>query len=106
MVARHTLALRRWQAEGVACHVEWQPKLAVINHAIWQRTFGLMRSLSPSSLSFSLQTSQLTATQQGPPCGAPRINKQEEEVKAKAKRKKQAKGEEEAKQKRSRSSCE
>lgn len=55
--------------------------------------FGLMRSLSLSlscthshflSISFSLQTPQLTATQQGPLCGAPRINKQEQEVEAKA----------------------
>lgn len=48
---------------GGACHVEWQPKFGVINHAIWQRAFGLMRSPSLShsltlssslSLSFSL----------------------------------------------------
>lgn len=78
-----------WAAvQGVgACHVEWQPKFVVINHAIWQRAFGLMRSLFHSlthSVSFSLQTPQLTATQQGPLCGAPRINKQEQEVEAKA----------------------
>lgn len=46
----------------------------------------LFQSLIPFSLSisFSLQTPQLTATQQGPLCGAPRINKQEQEVEAKA----------------------
>lgn len=74
-------------ARGRGCHVEWQPKFVVINHAIWQRAFGLMRSLFHSlthSVSFSLQTPQLTATQQGPLCGAPRINKQEQEVEAKA----------------------
>lgn len=85
---RHTLSVRGQQCRvGGACHVEWQPKFVVINHAIWQRAFGLMRSLFHSltySVSFSLQTPQLTATQQGPLCGAPRINKQEQEVEAKA----------------------
>lgn len=86
---RHTLSVRGQQCRGAggACHVEWQPKFVVINHAIWQRAFGLMRSLFHSlthSVSFSLQTPQLTATQQGPLCGAPRINKQEQEVEAKA----------------------
>lgn len=46
---RHTLSVRGQQCRGGGeCHVEWQPKFVVINHAIWQRAFGLMRSLSLS----------------------------------------------------------
>lgn len=72
-----------WQCVGGvhgACHVEWQPKFGVINHAL---SLSFPHSLM-LSVSFLLQTPQLTATQQGPLCGAPRINKQEQEVEAKA----------------------